>query len=406
MTPTRSQTRVIVTGIGLITGLGGTTESTWSALREGKRAVRAMTLSDGSTSFGCPSSIDFDSNVEPALILLEKAADQALSHANLDPTTLDLDRVGVLAGLSKGGLRNLSRVHHAILRNEDPQGEDWLNSRPSSGASSLARRIGSRGPSLAPIAACATGLIAVAQGADLIRRDVVDVVLAGASDASLEPLVLAAFQKMKVLARVDLADPSSAIRPWDRARSGFLVGEGAAVLVLENLEHARRRGVAPIVEIAGGALGADAFHETALNPDPRGLAGVIGRALDWSHIKADELDYVNVHGTATRSNDPLECQALRLALGTNANRIVCSANKAQIGHLLGAAGAAELAITCLAIRDSFAPPTLNLLDQDPECDLVAVPFGGRSMQIRAALKLSIGFGGHFAALCLQRIDRS
>jgi 3-oxoacyl-[acyl-carrier-protein] synthase II len=241
----------------------------------------------------------------------------------------------------------------------------------------------------------------VLQGTELIRRGACDVALAGSADASLEPLVLAAFRRMKVLAHDD--DPARAVRPWDRKRSGFLVGEGGALLVLERAEAARGRGVVPYAEIAGGALGADAHHETDLNPDPAGLAYVIRRALANSGVRPDEIDHVNVHGTATRANDPTECRALRLALGDAAHRVACSANKSQLGHLLGAAGAAELAISCLSLRDGFVPPTLNLTDPDPACDLDATPLVGRSRPpIRAALKLSIGFGGHLAAAVLRK----
>ncbi len=260
-----------------------------------------------------------------------------------------------------------------------------------------------RGPCLAPVAACATGLIAALSGADLIRRGRCDLVLAGAGDASLDPLVLGAFRRMGILAHVDTTSrdgPAGSVRPWDKGRSGFLVGEGAAVLVLERDDHARARGVTPYAELAGGASGADAYHMTDLNPDPAGLAYVIGRALAHSGVAAAEIDHVNVHGTATRSNDPTECRALRLALGAGVERVACSANKSQIGHLLGAAGAAELAIACLSIRDGFVPPTLNLTDPDPACDLDGTPLVGRARSIRAALKLSIGFGGHLAAAVL------
>jgi 3-oxoacyl-[acyl-carrier-protein] synthase II len=173
------------------------------------------------------------------------------------------------------------------------------------------------------------------------------------------------------------------------------------LLVLERGDRAARRGVVPYAEIAGGALGADAHHETDLNPDPAGLAHVIRIALARSGVSAAEIDHVNVHGTATRSNDPTECRALRLALGAGVERVACSANKSQIGHLLGAAGAVELAIACLSIRDGFVPPTLNLTDPDPACDLDATPLAGRARSIRAALKLSIGFGGHLAAAVLR-----
>jgi 3-oxoacyl-(acyl-carrier-protein) synthase len=193
-----------------------------------------------------------------------------------------------------------------------------------------------------------------------------------------------------------------AIRPWGRDRSGFLVGEGAALLVLEREETARAREISPYAEFAGGAIGSDAYHLTDLNPDPTNLAGVIRRALDSAGARPEEVDHINVHGTATRSNDPLECRAIRQALGAHADRVSCSANKAQIGHLLGAAGAVELAFTALAIRDRFVPPTLNLHDPDPVCDLDGTPHVGRPRDIRVALKISIGFGGHLAVAVLRR----
>jgi 3-oxoacyl-[acyl-carrier-protein] synthase II len=323
--------------------------------------------------------------------------------------TVDSDRVATLIGLSKGCVRNLDRLARA--RQEpgsiaDGPSYPWIWEHlcwPNAGAALIAARHDLRGPCLAPVAACATGLVAVLQGAELIRRGVCDVALAGSADASLEPILLGAFRRMGVLARSD-GDPTRAARPWDRARSGFVVGEGGSILVLEREEHARARGVLPYVEVAGGALGADAFHETTLNPDPSGLAGLIGRALTHSGLPASELDHINVHGTATRINDPIECRALRLALGDDAGRVACSANKSQIGHLLGAAGAVELAITCLAMRDGFVPPTLNLDDPDPACDLDGTPHTGRATRLRSALKLSIGFGGHLAAAVLRQPD--
>jgi 3-oxoacyl-[acyl-carrier-protein] synthase II len=252
------------------------------------------------------------------------------------------------------------------------------------------------------VAACATGLVAALQGAALIRRGACDLALVGGSDASLEPILLAAFRRMKALARVD--DPQIAVRPWDRDRSGFLVGEGAAVLVLERLDHARARGITPYAELAGGAIGSDAYHETGLNPDPSGLARVIAQALEASGLGPSEIDAVNVHGTATLGNDPLECRAIRRAFGPEADRLACTANKAQIGHLLGAAGSAELAIAGLSVRERFVPPTLNLDHPDPACDLDGTPRIGQARPIRAILKLSIGFGGHLAAAVLRSVD--
>ncbi len=403
-------TRVLITGIGLKTGLGIDRESTWKALRDGRHGFEFLPhpTAPGTPPYaGCPirpSSRAFD--------LGTRTARQALIDSGWPESRFNPDRVGVVFGLSKGNSSTLSSALESIrLKKFDPSVDEsgslarWLNGWPNAGASSIAAEFDLRGPCLAPVAACATGLIAAIQAADLIRRGVCDVVLAGAADNSLKNLLLGAFRKMGVLANLNEGDdPGRAVRPWDRNRSGFLVGEGAAVLVLEREDHARSRGALPYAEFCGGAFGADAFHETNLNPDPSNLAGLIGRALNNARVDPAEIDHVNVHGTATKSNDPLECQALRLAFGPHADRLACSANKAQIGHLLGAAGAVELAITALSIRDGFVPPTLNLDNPDPLCDLNGTPHIGRSLPIRAALKLSIGFGGHLAAAVLKRVE--
>jgi 3-oxoacyl-[acyl-carrier-protein] synthase II len=400
---------VVVTGIGLITGLGHDRVATWAAMRAGRCAIRPLDLTEfgpDRTFLGCPAPgvLTAPRVVEPALALLTVLVQQAAHDARIRREDRDPARTATLIGLSKGGIRSLARLHGLVRAAEDDPArivQLWSRCWPNAGAVTVARLMDARGPCLAPVAACATGLVAVLQGADLIRRGVCDVAFAGSADASLEPILLAAFRRMKVLAH-PAGDPSSAVRPWDRGRSGFVVGEGGAILVLERADGARARGVLPYAEVAGGALGSDAHHETNLNPDPAGLAGLIRRALDDAGVAPEEIDHVNVHGTATRQNDPLECRALRLALGPHADRVACSANKSQIGHLLGAAGSAELAVTCLAIRDAFVPPTLNLHDPDPECDLDGTPLVGRARPIRAALKLSIGFGGHLAAAVLRR----
>lgn len=424
---TSSGSRVVITGLGLWTGLGSDRESTWSALRAGQSAARLLGADlaiAGRIEVGCPLR-EGPHSIGPegrTLAIVEQVAAEALVDARLVPAdgpartgqlAVDADRVATLIGLSKGCVHNLDRLawtRHQPAPADSDQGpaNSWIWERlcwPNAGASLVATKYGLRGPCLAPVAACATGLVAVLQGAELIRRGVCDVVLAGSGDASLQPLLLGAFRRLGALARSD-GDATRASRPWDRARSGFVVGEGGAVLVLERADQARRRGVLPYAEVAGGALGADAFHETTMNPDPTGLASVIERALSASGVSAGALDYLNVHGTATRINDPIECRAIRLALGSDADRVACSANKSQIGHLLGAAGAVELAITCLAIRDGFIPPTLNLDDPDPACDLDGTPHVGRRLPIRAALKLSIGFGGHLAAAVLTRPEAS
>ncbi len=400
--PSIAAQQVVITGIGLITSLGLDRDSTWAAIRRGESGARWLDL-PGFSGFPIVGAGSLAKDSDPTLEWLTRAADEAMADARVAGSGIDPDRLGVLIGLSKGAVRSLARTHEMIRSGEFDEAtlaKTWMRSWPGSGASLLAGRYGFRGPCEAPIAACATGLVAALGAADLIRRGACDLALAGGADASLEPLLLAAFRRMKALARVD-DDPSKAVRPWDRDRSGFLVGEGGGVLVLERLDHALARGVVPYAELAGGALGSDAYHETALDPDPWGLALVIAKALEDAGVEPSEVDAVNVHGTATLANDPLECQALRLALGPEADRVACSANKSQIGHLLGAAGSAELAIAALSLRDGFVPPTLNLDHPDPACDLDGTPQVGRSMPIRVLLKLSLGFGGHLAAAVLR-----
>ena len=263
---------VVVTGIGLRTGLGPDVERSWEGLRSGRSAIRALDASG--CHFGAPAGLS-------GTALIDDLADQAIRDAglvdhrgNLDG---DRDRIGVAIGLSKGDLPALAALHEASLRKLMPAG-DWSLTWPDAATRRVCSTWRLRGPSLGPIAACATGVVAVLRGAELIRNGTCDLVLAGAADASLEPLVLGAFRRMRVLARVD-GDPAQAVRPWDRGRSGFLVGEGGAVLVLERETHARSRGALPYAEVAGGALGSDAAHETNLDPDPRRLAALIQDAL-------------------------------------------------------------------------------------------------------------------------------
>ncbi len=386
--------RVVISGIGLVTGLGPDAASTWSAVREGRCGLHLVDVPGVGPVIACPSPLEGTSDLDPTMSIQPRAEDEALDSARVgaDLGGYRPERVAALIGMSKGRVRGLSQATRP----------DWLESWPGDGPRLTRSRRPFLGPSSAPVAACATGLVAVLQGAEMVRRGDCDMALAGAVDASLDPLLVAAFQNMKVLARHD--DATRAVRPWDRDRRGFVIGEGAALFVLERADRALARGAAPLVEVAGGALGSDAYHITDLNPDPANLAGLIGRALDNAGAKPEEVDHINVHGTATRSNDPLECRAIRMAFGAHADRISCSASKAQIGHLLGAAGAAELALTCLAIRDGFVPPTLNLDDPDPACDLDGTPHEGRPRDVRVALKFSLGFGGHLAVAVLKRWD--
>jgi 3-oxoacyl-[acyl-carrier-protein] synthase II len=410
---------VWITGIGLMLPMGPegrARESAWAALRAGRgRAWPLAPPRDDHPGepphhgFPAPDRERFGPDFDPAPRMMDHVAIEAAHDARIlvAGAPVDRDRVAVLIGSSKGRTFELERLRAAHL-GQTVSGPDrsGLFDRfwPHGASSRVARLLRFRGPCTCPVAACATGLVAAIQGAQMIRQGTCDLALCGAVDASLTPFLLGAFRRMRALAPVAAGeDPTRAIRPWDRDRRGFLVGEGAAVLVLERADHARARGATPHAAMAGGAIGSDAYHMVDQNPDPAGLAHLIGLALRDAHTDASEVDHVNVHGTATRSNDPLECRALRRALGPHADSVSCSANKAQIGHLLGAAGAAELAITAMAVRDQFAPPTMNLERPDPACDLDATPGVGRARPIRAALKLSLGFGGHLAAAVLRAV---
>ena len=405
--PRRDDFRVVVTGIGLVTTLGLGREATWQGLIAGKSGARWL---DDQGQAGFPVAWDqpIGELDDPAHRYLLRAGDEAVADSGLLNSGVDRERVASLIGLSKGGFRSLVRGAEGLRSegfDESILARLWQQSWPSSGACLLGSRFGMTGPALAPVAACATGLIAALQGADLIRRGVCDVALVGGADASLEPLLISAFQRMKALAKVPLgSDPVQAVRPWDRQRSGFLIGEGASVLVLERRSHALARRSQVYAELAGGAIGSDAYHETALNPDPTRLAQLIQQALEDADWSLNGVDSVNVHGTATLANDPLECRAIRQVFRSHADSLICSASKAQVGHLLGAAGSAELALAALSIRDGVVPPTLNLTDPDPACDLQASDRLGRAMPIRGVLKLSLGFGGHLAAAVLAKPD--
>jgi 3-oxoacyl-(acyl-carrier-protein) synthase len=255
------------------------------------------------------------------------------------------------------------------------------------------------GPRLCHSAACASGLIEVLSAVRTIEDDQCDIALAGSAEA-FDPLFAAGFQAMRVLAHHD--DPTQASRPFDSRRSGFVMGEGAAIFVIERLSHALERGARIYAEIAAGKMHTDAHHITGMDSDSETLAHLIGDTLRKARIGPADLGYINAHGTGTQQNDVVETRGIRRALGRAADRVCVSSTKSMLGHLVNAAGSVELAITALAMRDRFAPPTANLTDPDPECDLDCIPIVGRQTTFEHALKLSVAFGGHMAAAVLRR----
>lgn len=391
-----SRRRVVVTGVGIVSPFGVGREISWSAIRAGRSAVRWLdsdVLEDCSPLdvrwAGASAPSEFHGpRCEPVVEMALAAAREAVRHAGLsDPSA----RGGCVIGTSKLGLRSFARAMRA-QQTGIPASESFF---PNDAARAVAAEWNLQGAALCPVAACATGLVSLIRGADLIRSGECEVVFAGSSDASLVPIVLGSFQRLGVMAR-GFNDAATACRPFDAERTGFVIGEGAAVLALEDAAHALARGATPLAEFVAGGLASDPTGLTQLDPDGTSLAWLIRDVLRRAHVSADEVDAINLHGTGTPANDATETRAIRAALGAAADRVVASSQKGAIGHLLGAAGSIESAFAVLSLRDQVMPPTINLQTPDPECDLDYVANVARPLPLRTVLKVSLGFGGHVA----------
>lgn len=375
---------VVVTGIGLCTPLGPDRETTWRRLLAGESGLAWLDAEHRWAG----GRAEIDAREGRVAALADHAAREAWRDSGLSRADLDPERLGCSFGTSKGELDDFLR---------GPKRE-WLALWPSGAAARLASHWNCRGPVAAPVAACATGLVACIQAAAWIRAGLCDVALAGSADASLFPAVCGSFQRLGVLAKLG-DDPAAACRPFDRRRGGFLIGEGAACLVLERREHAAARGKRWYGEWIAGRLGCDPTGLTQSDPHGESLARLL---TDVVRECPQPPDYINLHGTATKFNDIAECRAVRVALGSAADAVRCSGMKGSLGHLLGAAGSVELALTLLALRDQIVPPTVNLAEPDPECDLNLTPGFAQSQPIAIALKVSSGFGGHLAVAAVGR----
>jgi 3-oxoacyl-[acyl-carrier-protein] synthase II len=287
-----------------------------------------------------------------------------------------------------------------VRSSDDPPAAALWSAWPHTPSTAIAGRFDLRGPALAPVAACATGVVCVNRGAELVRDGTCDVVLAGSSDASLVPAVLASFDRLQILARRP-DDPAGACRPFDRDRNGFLIGEGAAALVLEDWDLAAGRGVPIYAEWVGGRQLSDPTGLTALAPDAAPLTRLLQDLLSGAGLTPRDVHYINLHGTGTRTNDRCESLALRRLCGGDAPPWLCGSLKGNLGHLLGAAGSVELAATALALREGVVPPHVNLEHPDPACQPGLLPLTATRRQLRHAVKLSLGFGGHLAATLLR-----
>jgi 3-oxoacyl-[acyl-carrier-protein] synthase II len=404
--------RVVVTGLGAITPVGLDVASSWGALVEGRSGVGAITAFDA-TGFSSRIAAEvhgFDpgaAGIEPKdarrmdrfVQLGVVAAAQAVRDAGLTIPVPDGDRTGVYIGSGMGGLITLSHQFD-VLRDRGP-GRVSPFVVPmtivdmASGQVSI--MLGARGPNMAMVSACATGAHAIGEAAELIRRGRADVMVAGGAEAVITPIAVAGFASARTLSSRNDA-PGRASRPFDRERDGFVMGEGAGVLVLERESVARRRRARIYAVLAGYGSSADAYHLTAPHETGEGATRCMREALAQARLDPRDLDYLNAHGTSTELNDRAETAAIRAAMGVHAYDVAISSTKSMIGHLLGAAGGVEAVISVKAIETGVIPPTINYEVPDPECDLDYVPNQAREVRVRSAMSNSFGFGGHNATL--------
>lgn len=397
---------VVITGIGLIASVGNDRESVWRAVQQGRSGIRSLSgllgIPDG-LLIGAPVDLAVDCPRRMKVVALcRHAAAEALADARIDWSAVDRDRFAcAISGHmgDTGFVEDQHGVYDESAPGSIPWWQQWM---PNTACSTVANDYGLNGPRICHSTACASGLIDILSAVKAIRDSQCDLALAGSAEA-FHPLFAAGFHRMNVLAYHE--DPTQACRPFDRARRGFVMGEGGGMFVLERLSHALARGAPIYAEIAGGRMLAEAHHVTGLDEESVALARAITDALQEAEIRPQDIGYINVHGTGTQQNDLVETRGIRRALGSAADNTCASATKSMLGHLVNAAGSVELGITALAMRDGFAPPTLNLTDPDPACDLDCIPLVGRPSRFDHALKLSVAFGGHLVAMVLRRWDK-
>jgi 3-oxoacyl-[acyl-carrier-protein] synthase II len=409
--------RVVVTGVGLVTALGTGTEETWKGLCEGRSGISMISRFD-TTQFSTKIAAEVK-NFDPLQWFDKKdvkkmdsfihyavaAAETAVKQAGLTITPELSERTGVFIGSGIGGFTIIEREHQAYLEGGPRKISPFFI--PSSiinlAAGQVSIRLGARGPNSAPCTACSSGAHAVGDAFRVISRGDADVMVAGGSEAAVTPMGVGGFAAMRALSTRN-EEPQRASRPFDKDRDGFVVGEGAGVVILEELDLARKRGAPIIAELVGYGMSGDAFHITLPPDDGHGAHRVMLNALTDAGVKPEQVDYINAHGTSTPPNDRIETMAIKRLFGQHARKLAISSTKSMIGHLLGAAGAVEAGITSLVVQRGVMPPTINYETPDPDCDLDYVPCKARKADVRYALSNSFGFGGTNASLLFKRYE--
>ncbi|MFA4132489.1 MULTISPECIES: beta-ketoacyl-ACP synthase II [unclassified Brevibacillus] len=409
--------RVVITGVGVVSPVGNDAQTFWNSLLEGKSGIDRVAAFDASDY---PTQIAGEvKNFDPEQYMDKKdirrtdrfvqfglaAAKMAVEDAKLEITPENAERVGVYIGSGIGGLTTWEEQHSVLLekgpRRVSPFFIPMLIANMASGAVSI--QYGAKGPTSSAITACATGTNAIGEALRLIQFDHADVMIAGGAEATVRPMGFAGFCSAKAMStRND--EPQKASRPFDKDRDGFVMGEGAGVLILEELEHAKKRGATIIAELIGYGMSADAHHITSPSPGGEGAARCMASALKDAGVDPTEVQYINAHGTSTGQGDIAETQAIKTVFGEHAYKLAVSSTKSMTGHLLGATGGVEAIATAYALRDQILPPTINLENPDPECDLDYVPNHARKATVNVAVSNTFGFGGHNATVILKRYE--
>ena len=412
-----SERRVVVTGLGLVAPVGLDVASGWESILAGKSGIKPITHFDVesfSVRFGGPI---YGFEIEQYIPKKEArkmdafihygiaAGDQAIKDSGLEVTDANAKRIGVAIGSGIGGLTGIETAYGAYLKGGPRKISPFFVPANiiNMVAGNLSILYGLRGPNISIVSACSTGAHNIGDAMRMIQYGTVDVMIAGGAEMGTSPTGLGGFAAARALStRND--DPEAASRPWDRDRDGFVLSDGAGVLVLEEMEHAKRRGARIYAELAGSAMNSDAYHMTSPSPDGEGAADCMRLAVADAGLAMEDIDYINAHGTSTPAGDVAETMAVKAAFGDHARRLAVSSTKSMTGHMLGAAGGAEALFTVLAIRDQVMPPTINLDNPDEQCDLDYVPHTAREARIDVAISNSFGFGGTNGTLLFRRFD--
>jgi len=407
--------RVVVTGVGLLTSVGIGTEAVWEAIQAGRNGIGPITQFDAA-AFKCRIAGEVK-GFDPSAYIEKKeikkmgrfiqfaiaATEFALESSGFKVNPEESDRTGVYIGSGIGGFEIIEREHKILLeKGPDRMSPFFIPATIINLASGyVSIRTGAKGPNSATATACTTSAHSIGDSFRIIQYGDADVMICGGTEACITPLAVGGFGAMRALSQRN-DEPQRACRPWDKMRDGFVIGEGAGILILEELEHARRRNAPILAELVGYGMSADAYHITSPSEDGDGAYRVMRHALRDARIEPQQIDYINAHGTSTEVGDRIETTAIKRVFGDYAKKVAVSSTKSMTGHLLGGAGGLEAGLSVLAIRDQVAPPTINYQCPDPECDLDYVPNHARPMKIEYALSNSFGFGGTNGCLIFKK----